>query len=182
MPQGVFGVFPCRTVGDDVVIFDPVDFSSVVGKIPFNVVLGHGKKDVFSVAQYFSMEESNYFDAIGLQITTGGSAVERQIAACKNRSDTESAHYLQGLSDRVAEDMASYVHGVLRTRLSLAVDAGCRYSPGYPALKDIMVNKSIFELLQASEQLEISLTDAGEFDPTGTTGAVVCFHPDAGYE
>lgn len=181
-PQGVFGVFPCRSHDDQVVIFDPVDLSRELARIPFNVVVGHDKKDLFSVAQYFLHGSDGRYDAIGLQITTGGAKVDEQIARFKSSDDTESAHFLQGLSDRVAEDMAEHVHQVLRARMQLGSREGARYSPGYPALKEIAVNRVLFDLLDAPEQLGIRLTDAGEFDPTGTTGAVVCFHPQAGYE
>ena len=57
---------------------------------------------------------------------------------------------------------------------------GQRYSPGYPALTDLVNNKVIWDILNA-EDLGIQMTDANEFDPPSTTAAVVCFHSDAGY-
>ena len=55
-----------------------------------------------------------------------------------------------------------------------------RYSPGYPAMEDLLGNKALFDILGAQD-LGISLTGSNEFDPVSTTGAVVCFHKDAGY-
>ena len=57
---------------------------------------------------------------------------------------------------------------------------GQRYSPGYPAIVDLINNKIIWENLQA-EDIGVSLTGANEFDPPSTTAAVVCFHKEAGY-
>jgi cobalamin-dependent methionine synthase I len=45
----------------------------------------------------------------------------------------------------------------------------------------IMNNATIHRLLEADRLVGVRLTDAGEFIPTGTTGAVVSFHPDARY-
>lgn len=182
VPQGVYGIFPCRAKADEVVIFSQDDLSRELAHLPFNVVIGHSKTDLFSVAQYFLAGQNGEYDAIGLQITTGGAAVEKQLGIFKGAQDTESAHFLQGLSDRVAEDMAELVHNLLRQKMGLGPKEGSRYSPGYPALKEIAANRTIYHLLEARENLDIRITSASEFDPPGTTGAVVCFHPDAGYE
>jgi 5-methyltetrahydrofolate--homocysteine methyltransferase len=181
-PQAAFGVFPCQSHDDDIIIYNPQNLSQELARIPFTVVIGGAKEDIFSVAQYFLPRSSGHYDAIGLQITTGGAQVETQLAQFKKNSDTESAHFLQGLSDRVAEDMADYVHTLLRKKMSLSPKEGQRYSPGYPALRDLAVNKTIAKLLNAEQSLGIKLTDASEFDPPGTTGAVVCFYEKAGYE
>jgi 5-methyltetrahydrofolate--homocysteine methyltransferase len=38
----------------------------------------------------------------------------------------------------------------------------------------------IWETLQAAD-IGVDLTGSNEFDPPGTTAAVVCFHKEAGY-
>jgi len=88
---------------------------------------------------------------------------------------------LQGLSDRVAEDMAEYIHQLLRMRAGYKKEnRGQRYSPGYPALTDMIGNHIIWKAL-AAEDLGVTLTDAHEFFPPSTTAAVICFHKDASY-
>lgn len=178
VPQGVFGIFPCRSDGENVFVFDPKT-KKEIGVFHFNSIIGKDKRDIFSAAQYFSNQT---LDVIGLQISTGGNQVQKQIEVFKKQHDTESAHFLQGLSDRIAEDMAQYLHDLLRKRMGVKEHCGTRYSPGYPALEKIEMNDVLFKLLKAKEHLEIRLTEAFEFDPPGTTGAVVCFHPEAGYE
>lgn len=182
VPQGAYGIFPCQSHDDEVVIYDPKNLSQEIARIPFTVVIGGKKEDVFSVAQYFLPRSSGRFDAIGLQISTGGVAVDAQIEKFKADHDSESAHLLQGLSDRVAEDVAGYLHQLMRARFGLKPNQGQRYSPGYPALREIKVNRVIADVLGAFQSLNVKLTDACEFDPPGTTGAVVCFHPQAAYE
>ena len=105
----------------------------------------------------------------------------RAIKIFKNEHDSESALYLQGLCDRVAEDLAEYIHNLIRLRAGhKKSNQGQRYSPGYAALADLLNNKVIWEILKA-EDLGINLTDANEFNPPSTTAAVICFHGDAGY-
>jgi 5-methyltetrahydrofolate--homocysteine methyltransferase len=181
-PQGMYAVLPCAADGDDVILFDPVDQKNEVARIPFTVVIGGEKKDILSAAQYFAPMDSKQRDAIGLQITTGGAAVDQQIEIFKAEGDSESSLLLQGLSDRVAEDMAECVHQLLRERLGIGPHEGTRYSPGYPGLRTMSVNQTLANLLGAEKTLGIRLTEAGEFHPTGTTGAVVCFHPLAKYD
>ena len=48
-------------------------------------------------------------------------------------------------------------------------------------MRDIHLNATIHELMGGGELLGVKLTDASEFSPTGTTGAVVSFHPEARY-
>jgi 5-methyltetrahydrofolate--homocysteine methyltransferase len=183
VPSATFAVYPCAAVGDEVVLYHPKDTSIELARIPFTVVIGAEKSDIFSAAQYFlPLSQGKPVDAIGVQISTGGLAVDAQVEAFKAAGDSESALLLQGLADRVAEDMAEYSHTHLRERLGLQKNEGTRYSPGYPGLRDILVNALLAKLLDAKTSLGISLTDAGEFYPTGTTGAVVCFHKAARYD
>ena len=133
------------------------------------------------MGQYFHTKASGQWDVIGLQITTAGVKVEAGVDGFKAQYDSESALYLQGLSDRVAEDLAEYIHQLLRHGSGTKKDyRGQRYSPGYPAITDLSYNRLIWELLEA-EDIGVALTSANEFYPPSTTAAVVCFHEDAGY-
>jgi 5-methyltetrahydrofolate--homocysteine methyltransferase len=121
-------------------------------------------------------------DAIGLQISSAGPDIETQLKKFKEEGNSESALFLQGLSDRLAEDMAQYIHNQLRVRLGFGDEnVGTRWSPGYPAITDTRLNQHIYDILGAKENLGVSITEAGEFHPTGCTAALVSFHPDARY-
>jgi len=181
VPQGVCGIYPCQSDGDEVIVYEPEDFGVEVCRFGFTRVVGSRRKDTICAAQYFYPRASGKVDAIGVQLTTSGPQVEAQIAAFKAEGNSEAVLYLQGLSDRVAEDMADRVHAMLRDRMGAAPDQGIRWSPGYPAMADSHYNKTILALLGATERVGVRVTDAGEFAPTGSTAAVVCFHPDARY-
>ena len=180
VPQGKIGLFPCQAEGDEVIVYDPVDREKEIARIDFTVVVGKGNQDIFSAAQFFLPRSSGKMDVIGLQISTGGKESPHAVNKFKEDGDSESSLYLQGLSDRVAEDMASYLHDYLRRQTETDPNIGTRYSPAYPGLQNVAINKVIYDLLHA-EELGIFLTEAHEFFPTSTTGAVVCFNPNASY-
>lgn len=180
-PRACFGLFPAQAEGDEAIVYHPQDMQKEIARFRFTVCVGKGKKDKFSVAQYFQPKSSGIMDTIGLQITTAGDAVEPAVARFKAEHDSESALYLQGLGDRVSEDLAEYIHNLLRRRAGVKNRKfGQRYSPGYPAIVDLVHNRIIWELLNGGD-IRTALTGAHEFIPPSTTAAVICFHRDAGY-
>jgi 5-methyltetrahydrofolate--homocysteine methyltransferase len=164
-----------------VVVLDIDDKSTELARFGFDVVIGSGKEDVISGAQYFRTREDGGLDAIGIQIASTGPNVEDQLFRYKEEGDSESSLFLQGLSDRLAEDMAQFLHDRVRQRLGIPADVGTRWSPGYPAITNVGHNKDILRLLKADEAIGVHITEAGEFHPTGCTAALVSFHPDARY-
>ena len=181
VPKARFALFPAQSEGDEVIVYDPKDREKELARLKFDVCIGKGRKDIFSVGQYFYPKASGQWDVIGLQISTAGDQVEAGVEEFKAQNDSESALYLQGLSDRVAEDLAEYIHQLQRQRVGAKKDnRGQRYSPGYPAITDLVYNRIIWELLGA-EDIGVTLTSGNEFYPPSTTAAVICFHKDASY-
>lgn len=180
-PQGVYGIYPCQSDGDVVIVYDPDDLHKVLLRLDFTVVLGAEREDKVAAAQYFRPKASGEYDAIGLQISTSGPQVDDFIAELKASGDSEATLYLQGLSDRIAEDMAEHLHQLQREQLGLPNDQGQRWSPGYPGMRNITLNAAIHRQLDAGKLVGVTLTDADEFSPTGTTAAAVSYHQDARY-
>ena len=180
-PQGVCGIYPCYAEDDTVVVLNPDNPDEELCRLDFSVVIGGERNDLISGAQYFYPKDLGKLDAIGLQITTSGAQVDNILAELKAEGDFESNLYLQGLSDRIAEDMAEHLHQEQRRLLGLTHTVGQRWSPGYPGMRNVSLNRVILEQLQATELLGVRVTEADEFSPTGTTAAVISFHPDAKY-
>ena len=175
------GIYPCQSEGDEVILYDPDQPDREIARLQFTTVIGSSRKDLVCAAQYFQPKSSGKLDAIGLQLTTGGIQVERAIAERKAEGDSEACLLLQGLADRIAEDMAEHLHQEQRRLMGAGTGAGQRWSPGYPGMRNIAMNGVILKCLQASELTGVVLTEACEFMPTGTTAAAVSFHPDARY-
>jgi 5-methyltetrahydrofolate--homocysteine methyltransferase len=180
-PQGLRAVFPCQSEGQDVIVYDVADREKELARFSFAMVIGSGKEDKVCAADYFYSKSSGKFDALGVQIATCGAQVDDAIAECRERKDSEATLYLQGMSDRCAEDLGDQLHASLRKELGFDEKHGIRWSPGYPAIPDTTFNAVICELTNATEELGVQVTEAGEFSPTGSTAAVVSFHPQARY-
>lgn len=180
-PLGVAGLYPCYAEGDTVVVLSPEDGSEEVCRLDFAPIIGMGDADVVSAAQYFRPKGEGPLDVIGLQIASSGVSILPVLETFRAQRETLSALFLQGLSDRVAEDMAQYMHVHLRQLLGLDVAQGQRWSPGYPGMPNLLLNKVLVDVLGATESIGVTVTEAGEFYPTGTTGAAVSFHPKASY-
>ncbi len=182
VPAGVMALYRCQAEGDELSIRCPVDPSQELGRIAWDVVLGRDRTDKFSPAQFFRNRSHGRLDLVGLQISGAGARVEGAVQALKAAGDSEGAHYLQGLADRVAEDLAEELHRRLRELAGVPPGQGQRFSPGYASLSDPGSNALLAKLLEAHKQLGVTLTDAGQFHPTSTTAAVVCFHPEAAWQ
>lgn len=180
-PQGIYGLFPALSEGDTLIVFNPADPKEILGKIQFTKVIGAGEEDVVSGAQYFRPVESRELDVVGLQVTTAGKNIEEGLEFLKTQGDSEGCLLLQGLGDRIAEDMAEYVNNLLRELLGVPKGQGCRWSPGYPGMTNIEMNKVILECLGGANLIGVTVLPSGQFKPTSTTGAVVSFHPEARY-
>ncbi|MFP6597838.1 MAG: vitamin B12 dependent-methionine synthase activation domain-containing protein, partial [Candidatus Hydrogenedentota bacterium] len=180
-PQGLFAVHPCYSEGGEVVVLDVEDHNRELFRFDFTTVIGSGKEDTVNGAHYYRPKDSGVLDAIGIQISSAGADITAQLEVFKESGDSESALFLQGLSDRLAEDVAAYMHDELRKRLSVDEKDGTRWSPGYPGMRNMVNNQRIYDLLGARERLGVEITDAGEFFPTGCTAAVISFHPAARY-
>ncbi len=180
-PQAIYGLFPAKSDGYLVYVYNPENPEELLGRIEFTTVIGAGDKDIVSGAQYFRPLQDEKWDIIGIQICTAGLAMEEGLRYFKEQGDSESYLYLQGLGDRIAEDTAEYVHKYLRELLQIPQEHGRRWSPGYPGMTHIMMNKTILDLLGSGEPIGVSILDSGQFHPTSTTGAVISFHPDARY-
>ncbi len=181
-PRGMIGLYPCKSDQDEVVVYDTDDSSREIERFAFSVVIGRDQEDIFSAAQYYFPQTSPFYDVIGLQLSTSGTHIDEVLKQFKAEGDSESALFLQGLSDRIAEDMADYLHQTMKKMMgSTNGKMGTRYSPGYPAIKELKNNLKISNLLQVEPQLGVTLTSAFEFSPTGSTAAIVCFHPEASY-
>ncbi len=181
LPQVLYGIFSCRLISSnehsDTLMITDCENLDVTLTIESNKIIGHDGQ-IVSLANYFSQKQEQY---CGLILGTVGRNVENEIEKLKLNGDLENAHLLQGLADRIAEDIVSYAHSDLRQKLKLQERQGQRYSPGYPLLQDLNANRTIYKLLKA-QRMGVDLTEVHEFMPVSTTASFVCFHPEARYD
>jgi 5-methyltetrahydrofolate--homocysteine methyltransferase len=121
--------------------------------------------------------------------------IDPHIARFKAQHDDYQDILLKALADRFAEAFAERLHQHVRTILwgyaageQLTNEAlikeqyrGIRPAPGYPACPDHSLKPILFELLNATENTGITLTESFAMLPTAAVSGFYFGHPQAAY-
>jgi 5-methyltetrahydrofolate--homocysteine methyltransferase len=177
-PAAVYGYFPCNADGDDLVVYDPADPDRELTRFTFP---RQPRGDYLCLADYFRPLSSGQKDVVAFQAVTAGAAADDLSEALLSGGDYSEGFYIHGLSSQVAEGLAEYVHRLIRRELGLPDEQGKRYSWGYPACPDTMQHHQLFQLLPATDEIGMSVTEAGQLVPEQSTAAIVAHHPEAKY-
>jgi 5-methyltetrahydrofolate--homocysteine methyltransferase len=129
-----------------------------------------------SIADYFNAE-----DIVAFQAVTIGGEMTKAVGELIDNGDDARAFYLHGLSVNLAEALAAYVHERIRKELKLEPGRGKRYSPGYPLWKDLKDQEKIFELLDITKRIGVSLTKDHQMVPEQSTTALIVHNDKALY-
>ncbi len=189
--KGVAALWPCRREGDDVIVHLVEEEEHVC--IPFlrqQIAKREGRANM-CLADFVSHDG----DWIGGFAVTTGHGIETKLAEFKADHDDYSDILLKALADRLAEAFAERLHQHVRTTLwgyapseQLTNDAlireqyrGIRPAPGYPACPDHSLKPILFDLLDASANTGITLTESYAMLPTAAVSGFYFGHPDAAY-
>ncbi|MFZ3212127.1 MAG: methionine synthase [Terriglobales bacterium] len=200
-PQAVYGWFPCQSAGNDVVIYDPAEFSRPGAAAPRDVReiqrftfprQKEGRK--LCISDFFAPRDSGRLDVIGLSVVTIGERASHETARLFESGEYTKYLYLHGLSVESAEALAELLHKQMRAELGIGGDdaprisdlfhqkyRGSRYSFGYPACPNLEDQTKIFALLHPEETIGVRLTTGFLLEPEQSTSAIVVHHPDAKY-
>ncbi len=178
-PRYVYGYFPAAGVGNDVVVYDPQDRSKEIARFPFTRQAGG---EHLSLADYVrEPENGRAVDVIALQVVTVGTPVAQRIEALHRDGEYSESYFLHGFSVQSAEALAEYAHRQIRADLGLEAERGKRYSWGYGACPDLSQHETAFSLLDASNAIGVTLTEAFQMVPEQSTAAIIMHHPKAAY-
>ncbi|HEX8993537.1 MAG TPA: dihydropteroate synthase, partial [Anaerolineales bacterium] len=182
-PQGVYGLFPCQSDGDELVVYSPetIDTASPDELTRF-AFPRQPYDDHLCLADYFASVQSGKMDVIAFQVVTVGQQATERFDRLQAASDYSEAYFTHGLAVQTAEATADYLHAHIRRELGLREDQGKRYSWGYPAIPELEDHKKVFQLLPAvTGQLGMSLSSAYQLIPEQSTAAIIVHHNDAKY-
>jgi 5-methyltetrahydrofolate--homocysteine methyltransferase len=191
-PRAVWGVFPARAEGDDVVILGD-QAERVVERFCFlrqQEPKTEGKPHL-CLADYVG---ADHRDALGVFVVTAGHEVDALADDCKRRGDDYGGIMVKALGDRIAEAMAEMFHQRARchwgygTEERLSLDdllaeryRGIRPAPGYPACPDHSEKLKIWRLLGAETHTGARLTETFAMQPAATVSGFYFAHPEARY-
>jgi 5-methyltetrahydrofolate--homocysteine methyltransferase len=188
--KGVAGLWPCVRSGDDVVV-TLGEGQSV--KLPFlrqQVVKREGRANM-CLADFISPQD----DWIGGFAVTAGHGIEAQLAKFKANHDDYNDIMLKALADRFAEAFAERMHEHIRKDLwgyapdeQFTMEAlnreeyrGIRPAPGYPACPDHSLKPILFDMLSATPNTGITLTESFAMLPTAAVSGFYFGHPQSEY-
>jgi 5-methyltetrahydrofolate--homocysteine methyltransferase len=182
-PQGVYGLFPCQSDGNDLIIYHPdtVNSASPDEFMRFSFPR-QPYDDHLALSDYFAPVDSGKLDVVAFQVVTVGQEGTERFDRLQASNDYTEAYFTHGLAVQTAEATADYLHHHIRRELGIPENQGKRYSWGYPAIPELEDHKKVFELLPAAEtELGMTLSSAYQLIPEQSTAAIIVHHKDAKY-
>jgi 5-methyltetrahydrofolate--homocysteine methyltransferase len=176
-PRAKLGYFPCYSEGNEVVVLDPEDRSTVLERLVFP---RQPKHDRICLADFYRPRASGELDVVALQAVTAGDEVTELMARLEADGEFAEQLFVHGLGVQTAEGLAEWLHSCVRRDLDIAPGQGRRYSWGYPACPEQSEHEKVFRLLDAGS-IGLRLTGGYAVEPEQSTVAIVAHHPQAVY-
>lgn len=194
--NAVIGFFPAQSEGDKVFIYEE-DETTVREELVFlrqQVKRAAGIPNL-SLADFIAPRSSGKMDYIGGFAVTSGLGIEPHVQKFIDEHDDYSSIILKAMADRCAEGLAEMMHHRVRTcywgyqpdeeltneQLIAEKYRGIRPAPGYPACPDHTEKEKLFQLLNATENTGIELTDSYAMYPAAAVSGWYFAHPQSRY-
>ncbi|MCK6582605.1 MAG: methionine synthase [Anaerolineales bacterium] len=178
-PQGVYGLFPAQSEGDDLIVYNPENLDQVLTRFSFP---RQPYDEHLCLADYYAPIESGQMDVVAFQVVTVGQAASDRFDKLQAAHDYTEAYFTHGLGVQTAEATANYLHEHLRREMGIPENQGKRYSWGYPAIPELEDHQKIFELLPAvTQELGMTLSPSYQLIPEQSTAAIIVHHKVAKY-
>jgi len=188
-PRVKWGYFPCRSDGNDLIIYaEDAETERMRFQFPRQT---DGKR--LCLSDFFLPIGSEVADTVGFHIVTVGAEVSEQERKLFKDGNYQDYLYTHGMGVETAEALAEYWHLQIRREMGIADQEpddmrllfsakyhGSRYSFGYPACPNLEDQAKLFELLQP-EDIGIELSTEFMLVPEQSTSAIIVHHPDAKY-
>jgi 5-methyltetrahydrofolate--homocysteine methyltransferase len=193
-PRYALGIFSAQSIGDDLHILE-----SDSGKLLHRQIgLRQQTEKVagqpnLCLSDFIAPIDSGVQDYVGCFVVTAGD-VTRVCEEFERVHDDYKSILLKAVADRLAEAMAEWLHERVRQEywgyeqqalsneeLIAEKYRGIRPAPGYPACPDHYEKLGIFELLSATDTLDVSLTESLAMHPASSVSGWYFAHPEAKY-
>lgn len=198
--KAVVGFFPAASDGDDVVLYSGDNREEEVHRFHFlrqqmSRSNNRANRANHCLADYVAPAALGVPDYMGGFAVTGGLGIEGKLEEFARTHDDYSSILLKALADRFAEATAEYMHEMVRKELwGYAADEaldnkalikegyrGIRPAPGYPACPDHSEKPGLFEVLEATPRIGISLSEGFAMMPASSVSGYYFSHPEARY-
>ncbi len=140
----------------------------------------------FSLSDFIAPKESKKTDYMGFFAVTTGIGIEKLVEMYEKDNDDYNSIMIKAIADRLAEAFAELMHERVRKEfwgydknemlnneeLIREKYVGIRPAPGYPACPEHTEKGFIFDLLDATKQIGITLTESYAMFPTAAVSGM----------
>jgi len=191
--KAVIGIYPANAEGDDVVL-------DVNGKKEtFHFIRQQNEKAAdqpyYCLSDFIAPASTGKKDHMGLFAVTAGIGIEKLIETYEKDHDDYHSIMIKAIADRLAEALAEKIHERVRKEFwGYAKDEtlsneeiikekyqGIRPAPGYPACPDHTEKTLLFNVLDATKNTGITLTESMAMYPTAAVSGFYFAHPESKY-
>lgn len=195
--NAVIGLFPANSVDDDIEVYRDENRSEILA-VFHNLRNQEQKKPGvpnLCLADFIAPRSSHRTDYIGAFAVTAGIGADELAKEFRENNDDYSAIMVKALADRLAEAFTELIHAKVRRELwgyasgeNLSMDdllmeryKGIRPAHGYPACPDHSEKLTLFRLLEAEKNVQITLTENLSMVPAASVSGLMFAHPFAQY-
>jgi 5-methyltetrahydrofolate--homocysteine methyltransferase len=195
--NGVFGLFPASSNGDDITLFKDIKGEEKLETFHFlrqQRQMGAGIPNL-CLSDYIRSSENGISDFMGLFAVTAGVGIDALAKEYEKDHDDYNSILVKAIGDRFAEAFAEYLHKLVRIEYwgyakgenlnneDLIQEAyqGIRPAPGYPACPEHSEKEKLFQILKATENSGISLTESYAMFPAASVSGFYFAHPKSKY-
>ncbi len=195
--NGVIGLFPANTVGDDIEIYADESRAQVIHRLHCLRQQSEHRAGVpnRSLSDFIAPKTSRLHDYVGAFAVTAGLGAAERVVAFRRANDDYSAILLEALADRLAEAFAERLHQRVRKEFwghapdeqldtTALIDEkykGIRPAPGYPACPEHTEKGTLWTLLDVDNTAGITLTESYAMWPGASVSGWYFAHPDSQY-
>lgn len=195
--NAVFGIYPANSIGDDIEIYEDEKRDNVVKVLHHlrNQQIKEEDENNACLSDFIAPKETEIKDYIGAFAVTCGLGIEEHVKRLEENHDDYNAIMLKILADRLAEAFAELLHKKVRqdywayapnenlevTELIREKYRGIRPAAGYPACPDHTEKETIFDLLDAENNIQITLTESFMMNPGASVSGLYFAHPESKY-
>lgn len=195
--NGVIGFFPANSIGDDIELYTDEKRDKVLAT--FRMLRQQTRKATnkcnFCLSDFIAPKESGIPDYFGLFAVTAGIGLNERVYQLEENNDEYNSILLKSLADRLAEAFAEHMHQRVRKEfwgyvpkeslnneeLIAEKYQGIRPAPGYPACPDHTEKPLLFDLLHATQNAGMILTENFAMLPASSVSGYYFSHPNSQY-
>jgi len=193
--KAVFGIWEAYTIDDDIFILDSKGELLAVSHCLRQQTKKSSKAFNMSLADFIAPKNSGKKDFIGAFVVSSGTNIDTIAKNFEKDLDDYNSIMIKAIADRMAEAAAEFLHEKIRKNYwgysnseKLSNDElikekykGIRPAPGYPACPDHTEKNTIFNLLDATKNVGVKLTESLAMYPASSVSGWYFSHPESKY-